>query len=92
MQMESRDSMTRFDRTLPPSRRLFRSRFSAVRLAETVFGWLAKGTLALVGVALVVLSMLSGGVGVPDLPTTRKGWGRLLMAVMAVLGAYHAFK
>ncbi|MCK4118431.1 hypothetical protein ACI2UK_13545 [Ralstonia nicotianae] len=83
--------MTRFDRTLPPSRRLFRPRFSVARLAAVIVGGLANaGALALGGLALMALAVQSGG----DLPTTRKGWRSLLLLVMVALAgvaAYHAF-
>ncbi|MPV56429.1 hypothetical protein CFB46_27995 [Burkholderia sp. HI2761] len=61
---------------------------------EAAFGWVAKGTLILAGLAVVVLAALTGDVGaVTDLPSTRKGWLYLLLivvvAVVLICAALH---
>ncbi len=76
--------MSRFERALSPSRRLFRQR-----------GWLARwGTggpraLATAGrwigtLVFVALGGLAGGM--LELPSTRRGWGALVLAAGAVVG------
>ncbi|WP_333994828.1 hypothetical protein [Burkholderia orbicola] len=61
---------------------------------EAAFGWVAKGTLVLAGLAMVALAALTGDVGaLTDLPTTRKGWLYLLLAlviaVALIFAIYH---
>jgi hypothetical protein len=57
------------------------------RVVEIIFGGLAKGTMVLVGVAVIVLAVLSGGDGLTDLPTTRKELGYFLLFVLvAIMG------
>ncbi|KVN33341.1 hypothetical protein WJ63_04965 [Burkholderia pyrrocinia] len=54
---------------------------------ECVFGLVAKGTMVLAVLMMVAISIFSGDVGGADslsLPTTRKGWWRLLL-VLALL-------
>ena len=50
-----------------------------------MFGGLAKGTLWVVGVAALVLVVLTGGQGLTDLPTARRGWRNLLLIVLSVV-------
>ncbi|WP_069706367.1 hypothetical protein [Burkholderia seminalis] len=53
---------------------------------EAAFGWVAKGTLVLAGLAMVALMALAGDVGaVTDLPSTRKGWLYLLLILVVAL-------
>ncbi|RQS85773.1 hypothetical protein [Burkholderia seminalis] len=53
---------------------------------EAVFGWVAKGTLVLAGLAMVALMALTGDVGaVTDLPSTRRGWLSLLLILVVAL-------
>ncbi|MDN7427497.1 hypothetical protein CFB89_24500 [Burkholderia sp. AU16741] len=53
---------------------------------EAGFGWVAKGTLVLAGLAMVALAALTGDVGaLTDLPATRKGWLYLLLALVAAV-------
>ncbi|QTO20659.1 hypothetical protein [Burkholderia seminalis] len=53
---------------------------------EAAFGWVAKGTLVLAGLAMVALMALTGDVGaVTDLPSTRKGWLYLLLILVVAL-------
>lgn len=70
------------------------SRFA--KFAEVLFGGLAKGTMALAAIILVVLAVLSGNFdGLTDLPTTRKGWGYVLLVIVVVfIGviAFHKWK
>ena len=54
------------------------------RFAELFFGTIAKATMVIAVVLLVVLNLLSGGAGM-DLPTTGKGWRNLLMLILAIL-------
>ncbi|MCA7968375.1 hypothetical protein LGM42_00570 [Burkholderia sp. AU39826] len=61
-----------------------RSRWAAG--VEVGFGWVAKGTFVLAGLALVALAALTGDVGaVTDLPTTRKGWLYLLLILVVMV-------
>ncbi|MBR8068421.1 hypothetical protein SAMN05443026_5857 [Burkholderia orbicola] len=66
----------------------------AARL-EAAFGWVAKGTLVLAGLAMVALAALTGDVSaLADLPSTRKGWLYLLLiliAAVALLFALHHY-
>ncbi|MBN3817138.1 hypothetical protein G3N57_11200 [Paraburkholderia sp. Se-20369] len=58
-----------------------------VAALESVFGFVAKGTMALAVLVLVAIAFFTGDAweaGSPPLPTTRKGWWRLLM-VLALL-------
>ncbi|UXU91421.1 hypothetical protein [Burkholderia sp. S-53] len=60
------------------------SRWSAV--LEAVFGWVAKGTMVLAGLGMVAMMALTGDLGaLADLPTTRKGWLYLLLAVVVAV-------
>ncbi len=69
------------------------SRWSGV--LELAFGWVAKGTMLLLGLGLAALAALTGDVGaLADLPTTRKGWLYLLLAVVggvALIFAVHHY-
>jgi len=58
-----------------------------------VFGWVAKGTLVLAGLVLAGLAMvvLMAPAGAPDLPSTRKGWLSLLLAVAVLFALILAF-
>ncbi len=59
---------------------------------EVAFGWVAKGTMVLAGLAVVVLMALTGDAsGVSDLPSTRKGWLYLLLVLIASLALLFAF-
>lgn len=81
--------MTDFDESIPSSRRIFRRRLSAARIAEVGFGWLAKGTMIVAAVAVVVLS---GGTGLADLPSTRRQWlavAAIILLVLTGVVAYH---
>ncbi|RQR44344.1 hypothetical protein DIE21_33765 [Burkholderia sp. Bp9140] len=62
------------------------SRLMAV--LEVAFGWVAKGTMVLAGLAIVVLMAMAGA---PDLPTTRKGWLHLLLMIAVLLVLVCAF-
>lgn len=77
--------MTDFDESIPPSRRIFRRRFSASRIAEIAFGWLAKGTMIVVAIAVVVLSVFSDGAGMTSLPSTRRQWLTLALILAVVI-------
>ncbi|KVD47157.1 hypothetical protein WS89_08270 [Burkholderia sp. MSMB1072] len=58
---------------------------------EAAFGWLAKGTLALAGLAVVALAALTGDVGaLTDLPSTRKGWLYLLLIIVVAVALIFA--
>lgn len=60
------------------------SRWSAV--LEAAFGWVAKGTMVLAGLGMVAMMALTGDLGaLTDLPTTRKGWLYLLLAVVVAV-------
>ncbi|CAB3748913.1 hypothetical protein B7G54_00350 [Burkholderia puraquae] len=51
---------------------------------EAAFGWVAKGTMVLAGLALAAMMALTGDLGaLADLPTTKKGWLYLLLAIVA---------
>ncbi|QVN21344.1 hypothetical protein [Burkholderia pyrrocinia] len=68
------------------------SRWAAV--LEVAFGWVAKGTMVLAGLAVVAMMGLTGDLGgLSDLPTTRKGWLYLLLilvvAVALVFAVHH---
>lgn len=56
-----------------------------------MFGGLAKSTLWVVGIAAFVLAVLSGGQGLTDLATTRRGWRNLILIVLAVLAGVYAW-
>ncbi len=59
---------------------------------EVAFGWVAKGTMVLAGLAVVALMALTGDAsGVSDLPNTRKGWSYLLPVLIVVLALLFAF-
>lgn len=55
------------------------------RLAEAFFGGLAKGVMVFVGIAILIVAVLSGGgadvIG-GTLPTTRKEWGYVLLIIL----------
>ncbi|HDR9480981.1 TPA: hypothetical protein QDC20_003335 [Burkholderia aenigmatica] len=58
---------------------------------ELAFGWVAKGTMVLLGLGLAALAALTGDVSaLADLPTTRKGWLYLLLAVAGAVGLIFA--
>lgn len=57
-----------------------------VRFAEVLFGGLAKGTMIVAGIAAVVFGVLGGGL--TALPTTRKGWGYFLLAVLVIVTGF----
>ncbi|KVL27055.1 hypothetical protein [Burkholderia sp. MSMB1835] len=58
---------------------------------EAAFGWVAKGTLVLAGLAVVALAALTGDVGaLTDLPSTRKGWLYLLLVVVVAVALIFA--
>ncbi|EKS9798583.1 MULTISPECIES: hypothetical protein [Burkholderia] len=58
---------------------------------ETAFGWVAKGTMVLVGLGMVALAALTGDVSaLADLPTTKKGWLYLLLVVIGVVALIFA--
>ncbi|VWB43680.1 hypothetical protein BLA23254_01957 [Burkholderia lata] len=61
---------------------------------EVAFGWVAKGTMVLLGLGMAVLMVLTGDASaLADLPTTRKGWLYLLLvvivAVALIFAAHH---
>ncbi|AOK19312.1 hypothetical protein WT26_25660 [Burkholderia cepacia] len=65
------------------------SRWAAV--LESLFGFVAKGTMALAALIAVVLAILSGeGLELVSLPTTKKGWMRLLLVLAAVIALVFA--
>lgn len=70
------------------------SRFA--KFAEVLFGGLAKGTMALAAIIVVVLAVLSGNFdGLNNLPATRKGWSYVLLLIVVVfIGviAFHKWK
>ncbi|RQS37215.1 hypothetical protein DIE03_01245 [Burkholderia sp. Bp8992] len=58
---------------------------------EAAFGWVAKGTLVLVGLAVAALAALTGDVGaLADLPSTRKGWLYLLLILVVTVALIFA--
>ncbi|WP_231716723.1 hypothetical protein [Burkholderia ubonensis] len=61
-------------------------------MLESLFGFVAKGTMALAALIVVVLAIFGGDglelVGL--LPTTKKGWLRLLLALAAVIAIVFA--
>ncbi|OXJ09462.1 hypothetical protein [Burkholderia sp. HI2500] len=58
---------------------------------EVAFGWVAKGTMVLVGLGMVALAALTGDVSaLVDLPTTKKGWFYLLLVVIGVVALIFA--
>ncbi|HFT8008396.1 TPA: hypothetical protein ACU9T0_000419 [Burkholderia cenocepacia] len=60
---------------------------------EAAFGWVAKGTLVLAGLAMVALAALTGDVGaLTDLPTTRKGWLYLLLILVVTVALIFAVR
>ncbi|MGU3781385.1 hypothetical protein [Burkholderia metallica] len=65
------------------------SRWAAV--LEVVFGWVAKGTMVLLGLGVAALAVLTGDVSaLTDLPTTKKGWLYLLLAVVVAVALIFA--
>ncbi|KVO42358.1 hypothetical protein WJ85_24670 [Burkholderia ubonensis] len=65
------------------------SRWAAV--LESLFGFVAKGTMALAALIAVVLAILSGdGLELVSQPTTKKGWMRLLLVLAAVIALVFA--
>ncbi|MBN3833888.1 hypothetical protein [Burkholderia sp. Ac-20344] len=65
------------------------SRWAAV--LEVAFGWVAKGTMVLVGLGMVALAALTGDVSaLADLPTTKKGWLTLLLVMIGVVALIFA--
>ena len=60
---------------------------------EVAFGWVAKGTMVLVGLGMVALAALTGDVSaLVDLPTTKKGWLYLLLVVIGVVALIFAVR
>ncbi|WP_232454397.1 hypothetical protein [Burkholderia ubonensis] len=60
-------------------------------MLESLFGFVAKGTMALAALIAVVLAILSGdGLELVSLPTTKKGWMRLLLVLAAVIALVFA--
>ncbi|OXI84675.1 hypothetical protein CFB40_27090 [Burkholderia sp. AU31652] len=58
---------------------------------EVAFGWVAKGTMVLVGLGMVALAALTGDVSaLVDLPTTKRGWFYLLLVVIGVVALIFA--
>lgn len=78
--------MDNFDESIPPSRRIFRSRCLATRFAEVGFRWLAKGTMV---VAEIVVIILSGGL--VDLPSTRRQWSAFLAIILVMAAGVIAY-
>ncbi|KVC81219.1 hypothetical protein WI74_09390 [Burkholderia ubonensis] len=65
------------------------SRWAAV--LESLFGFVAKGTMVLAALIAVVLAILSGeGLELVSPPTTKKGWMRLLLVLAAVIALVFA--
>lgn len=77
--------MKDFNESIPPSRRIFRNRLSASRIAEIGFGWLAKGTMVVAVAVAVVLCVMSDGSGLSGLPSTRRQWLILLLLILLVI-------
>ncbi|WP_232437173.1 hypothetical protein [Burkholderia ubonensis] len=60
-------------------------------MLESLFGFVAKGTMALAALIAVVLAILSGdGLELVSPPTTKKGWMRLLLVLAAVIALVFA--
>ncbi|WP_232450935.1 hypothetical protein [Burkholderia ubonensis] len=60
-------------------------------MLESLFGFVAKGTMALAALIAVVLAILSGdGLELVSPPTTKKGWMRLLLILAAVIALVFA--
>ncbi|AYZ62487.1 hypothetical protein EGY31_03980 [Burkholderia multivorans] len=58
---------------------------------ESLFGFVAKGTVALAALIAVVLAILSGeGLDLVSPPTTKKGWMRLLLVLAALIALVFA--
>ena len=57
------------------------------RIAEHFFGTLAKATLVIAALVVAALVVLEGGAGFGDLPTTRRGWRNLFLAILVALMA-----
>ncbi|CAI8695741.1 MULTISPECIES: hypothetical protein [Burkholderia] len=67
------------------------SRWAAV--LDAAFGWVAKGTMVLAGLAMVALMALTGDLGgLTDLPTTRKGWLYLLLILVVAVALIFAVR
>ncbi|UXC34565.1 hypothetical protein K6V71_09170 [Cupriavidus gilardii] len=93
MILQCSNEMANYDHTNTPMRR----RFSPTRIAEILFGGLAKGTLAVMAIGLVVLAVLSGDVtGLTGLPDTRRQWA-IFAGIVAIVAAgaviyYHSMR
>ncbi|WP_232431081.1 hypothetical protein [Burkholderia ubonensis] len=60
-------------------------------MLESLFGFVAKGTMVLAALIAVVLAILSGeGLELVSPPTTKKGWMRLLLVLAAVIALVFA--
>ncbi|WP_321918018.1 hypothetical protein [Paraburkholderia sp. J11-2] len=60
------------------------------RIGEAFFGGLGKGMLVFVGIAILIVGVLTGGLTDlgGTLPTTRKEWGYFLLIILiSVIGA-----
>ncbi|AWV03622.1 hypothetical protein DM992_30905 [Burkholderia sp. JP2-270] len=68
------------------------SRWAAV--LEAAFGWVAKGTMVLAGLAMVAVMALTGDLGgLTDLlPTTRKDWLYLLLILVVAVALIFAVR
>ncbi|MEM5317599.1 hypothetical protein [Paraburkholderia sp. JHI869] len=64
------------------------------RFAEVFFGGLAKGVMVFVGIAILIVAVLSGGgadiIG-GTLPTTRKEWGYFLFIILISITGFITF-
>ena len=61
------------------------------KLAELLFGGLAKATIVVAGIVAVMLAVLGGGDGLTDLPATRKQWCYVFLFILAVVIGTIAF-
>ncbi|WP_431824840.1 hypothetical protein [Burkholderia sp. F1] len=60
-------------------------------MLESLFGFVAKGTMALAALIAVALAILAGdGFELVSLPTTKKGWLRLLLVLAALIALVFA--
>ncbi|MPV69133.1 hypothetical protein [Burkholderia sp. BE17] len=65
------------------------SRWAAV--LEAAFGWVATGTMVLVGLGVAAMMVLAGDLdALADLPMTRKGWLYLLLALVVAVALVFA--
>ncbi|CAM2143916.1 protein of unknown function [Pararobbsia alpina] len=63
----------------------------SVRAVEGFFGGLAKGTMILAAIVVVVLGALGGDIPFTDLPGTRKEWLLFLLFVLLAIAGGTAF-